>query len=213
MKAILFSLVLLLSAVELGCSSVERSGALGDSKVSGVTIAAQVCSSCHGISGNSVSPNFPNLAGQQEVYLVEQIKSFRNHHRSDLAGFEYMWGLSAHLTNAQIQQLAAYYAGQSPRAGSVSSTTRMNSGRTIFEKGVPANGIPACATCHGATAQGNQQFPRLAGQHADYLVKQLIVFRQTEGRPEGAIMKGVAHNLTDENMKDVAAYLQAMALK
>jgi cytochrome c553 len=213
MKAILFSLILLVSAVELGCSAVERSRASGDPKVSGVTIAAQVCSSCHGVSGNSVSPNFPNLAGQQEVYLVEQIKSFRNHHRSDLAGFEYMWGLSAHLTDAQIQQLAVYYAGQSPRVGSVSSTTRMNGGRTIYEKGIPANGIPACATCHGAMAQGNQQFPRLAGQHADYLVKQLIVFRQTEGRPEGAIMKGVAHNLTDENMKDVAAYLQAMALQ
>lgn len=212
MKAILYSLALLLCAVEWGCSSVGRSRALGDPKVSGVTIAAQVCSSCHGVSGNSVSPNFPNLAGQQEGYFVAQMKSFRSHNRSDPAGFEYMWGLSAHLTDTQIQQLAVYYAGHSPRAGSASSTTRMNGGRTIYENGVPANGIPACATCHGATAQGNQQFPRLAGQHADYLVKQLIVFRQTDGRPEGAIMKGVAHNLTDENMKDVAAYLQAMAL-
>ena len=66
------------------------------------------------------------------------------------------------------------------------------------------------AACHGALAQGNEQFPRLAHQHADYLVKQLMVFQRTDERPEGAIMKTIAHDLTPANMADVAAYLQGM---
>ncbi|MGZ5714542.1 MAG: c-type cytochrome, partial [Caldimonas sp.] len=80
----------------------------------------------------------------------------------------------------------------------------------IFESGVPATGVPACTGCHGAQGQGNATFPRLAGQHADYLVKQLIVFQRTDERPEGAIMKTVAHELTPENVRDVASYLQAL---
>jgi cytochrome c553 len=213
MKLTLLAMVVTTAVLQFGCGSVERSRALGDPKVSANTIAMQVCSSCHGVGGTSISPNFPNLAGQQEGYLVAQLKSFRSHNRSDPDGFEYMWGLSAHLTDEQIQGLAAYYASQQPRAGTPANDAQLIEGRSIFEKGVPANGVPACAGCHGAAAQGNQQFPRLAGQHAHYLVKQLEIFRQTEGRPEGSIMKGVAHSLTPENMENVAAYLEAIAQK
>jgi cytochrome c553 len=70
--------------------------------------------------------------------------------------------------------------------------------------------VPACSTCHGAEGKGNETFPRLAGQHADYLMKQLLVFQRTDERPEGSIMKTVAHDLTAQNIQDVAAYLQAM---
>lgn len=213
MKLPLLALALTTAVLQFGCGSVERSRALGDPRVSANTIAMQVCSSCHGVGGTSISPNFPNLAGQQETYLVAQMKSFRSHNRSDPDGFEYMWGLSAHLTDEQIQGLAAYYAGQQPSAGARANDAQLTEGRSIFEKGVPASGVPACAGCHGAAAQGNQQFPRLAGQHAHYLVKQLEVFQQTEGRPEGSIMKGVAHALTPENMENVATYLEAMAQK
>jgi len=70
--------------------------------------------------------------------------------------------------------------------------------------------IPACAGCHGARGEGNGTFPRLAGQHADYVVKQLVVFQRTDERPEGAIMKTVAHALTEDNMEAVAAYVQGL---
>jgi cytochrome c553 len=213
MKEVLLTLTLTLAAVSSGCTSVERSRALGDPNVSATTIALQVCSNCHGVGGISVSPNFPNLAAQQEVYLVAQLKSFKSHNRSDPAGFEYMWGLSAHLSDDQIKGLATYYASQPPRAGSSGKAARMNDGQSIFEKGVPANNIPACSTCHGPNAQGNQTFPRLAGQHADYLVKQLKVFQRTDERPEGSVMKSVAHLLTNDNMEDIAAYLEAMPPK
>lgn len=213
MKQVLFTLTLTLAALSSGCTSVERSRALGDPDVPAKTIALHVCSNCHGVEGTSVSPNFPNLAAQQEVYFVEQLKSFKSHNRSDPAGFEYMWGLSAHLSDDQIKGLAAYYAAQQPKSGAPADSARMSAGQEVFEKGVPAKEIPPCMTCHGPAAQGNQQFPRLAGQHADYLVKQLKVFQRTDERPEGSIMKTVAHLLTNENMENVAAYLEAMPPK
>lgn len=83
-------------------------------------------------------------------------------------------------------------------------------GRPIFNDGISAKGIPPCHSCHGPGGAGNEKFPRLAGQHADYLVKQLTVFQRTDERPEGSIMKTVAHDLTQENIIDVAAYLQAL---
>lgn len=194
------------------CANVERSRNLNDPGVSAKAMAQQVCSACHGIDGNSVSPNFPNLAAQTEPYVVSQLKNFRKQSRADPAGFEYMWGLSRHLTDEQIDGLASYFASQKlqPIAG---GTAQAAAGKTIFESGVPDKNIPPCKACHGDHGQGNAQTPRLAGQHADYLQKQLGVFQRTDERPEGAVMKIIAHDLTETNMKDVAAYLQAASLQ
>lgn len=194
------------------CSNLERSRNLADPAVSGKALAQQVCSNCHGLDGNSVSPNFPNLAAQTEPYVVEQLTSFRKHSRLDPAGFEYMWGLSRHLTDRQIQELAAYYAGQSVKtpAYPTAKPELRDAGRQIFSSGVPGKNIPACLTCHGPEGLGNQQFPRIAGQHADYLVKQLLVFQRTDQRPEGAVMKVIAHDLTPANIDAVASYLEAL---
>jgi cytochrome c553 len=209
-KGAYLSLSLIVVAIVAGCSLPERSRSLGDPNVAAKTLALQVCSNCHGVQGVSVSPNFPHLAAQSEPYLVEQLKSFRSHGRSDPAGFEYMWGISARLTDEQINGLAAYFSSQKPAQGKSRNPALLKAGQAIFENGIAASNTPACSGCHGAKGEGLQQFPRLAGQHADYLVKQLMVFQRTEQRPEGAMMKGVAHALTSENMKNVAAYLEAM---
>lgn len=194
-----------------GCGNIERSRNLADPRVSAVTLAQQVCSNCHGVGGNAVSPNFPNLAGQIEPYLVAQLNGFKSHGRRDPAGFEYMWGLSRSLSEEQINGLAAYYAAQvlipPPIEG---DRSRFEAGRSIFESGVADKGIPACVGCHGAKGEGNAPIPRIAGQHVDYIVKQLLVFQRTDERPEGTIMKTVAHNLTQQHIRDVATYLQAM---
>lgn len=213
MRGISCALVLTLAVANSSCTSVERSRSLGDPRLSAKTIALQVCSNCHGIDGVSISPNFPNLAAQQEAYLVKQLKSFKTHKRSDPAGVNNMWGMSAHLTDDQIKGLAAYYASTRPNQGTSPDVARMNEGRLIFEKGIPENEIPACSACHGQNAEGNQEAPRLAGQHTDYLVKQLKVFQRTDKRPKGVIMKSIAHLLTTENMENVAAYLEAMPQK
>uniref|UniRef100_UPI001930DEDC c-type cytochrome n=1 Tax=Herminiimonas sp. CN TaxID=1349818 RepID=UPI001930DEDC len=111
------SLGMALVAIIAGCSLPERSRALGDSTISAKTVALQVCSNCHGVQGISESPNFPNLAAQTPLYIEAQLKSFKNHGRSDPAGFEYMWGISARLSDEQISGLAAYFSAQSPAPG------------------------------------------------------------------------------------------------
>jgi cytochrome c553 len=204
------SLGLLPIALVSSCSSVDRSRNLGNPEVSAKSIATQVCSNCHGAYGVSVSPNFPNLAGQQQPYLIEQLKSFKQHTRSDPAASKYMWGLSTHLTDDQITGLADYFSTQKLPAEIAATKESTADGQAIFEHGIAESNTPACSTCHGAKAEGNQMFPRLAGQHADYIVKQLKVFQETDDRPDAVLMKGVSKGLTPENMKSVALYLQAL---
>ena len=194
-----------------GCANPERSRDFGNPDVTAVTMAQQVCSNCHGVTGNAVSPNFPNLAGQVEAYTVAQLSEFRGKSRQDPAGFEYMWGLSRHLTDEQIKGLGEYYAKQQPvRQPMEGDASRLPAGKTLFEMGIAANGVPACATCHGPEGQGNATFPRIAGQHSDYVVKQLNVFQRTDERPDGSVMKVVAHGLTSEDIQNVAAFLQTL---
>ena len=211
MKSATFVLLSVASVISVGCANTERSRDLANPKVSATTLAQQVCSNCHGLTGNAVSPNFPNLAAQTAPYFVGQLNAFKSHNRHDPAGFEYMWGLSRSLTEDQINGLAAYYASQVPDSQKIEGDqSRLEAGKSIFTSGVPATGVPACSGCHGAQGQGNATFPRLAGQHADYLIKQLVVFQRTDERPEGPIMKTVAHELTRQDIEDVASYLQAL---
>jgi cytochrome c553 len=211
MKQLEFIATVVVASGLAACTNLERSRNLNDPGVPVSATAQQVCSNCHGVDGNSTSPNFPNLAAQPQTYIVHQLEGFREHSRSDPAGFEYMWGLSRHLTDGQIEGLAAYFSGQKPRGNAVRpDAAQASAGKKIFEGGVPEKSIPACVSCHGDRGQGKDQFPRLAGQHADYVMKQLSVFQRTDERPKGAVMKVIAHDLTGENMRDVAAFLQGM---
>ena len=197
------------------CGSIDRSRETANPRTPASTLAQQVCSNCHGADGNSSSPNFPNLAAQTEPYFIEQLTAFRRHSRADPAGFEYMWGLSRHLTDEQIKGLASYFASQKIRPVLYASGNErlIDAGQAIFTGGVPQKNIPACTTCHGAGGLGNAQFPRIANQYADYIVKQLTVFQRTDERPEASVMKVIAHDLTRENMQAVAAYLEALPLR
>ncbi|MEJ8836026.1 c-type cytochrome [Ramlibacter sp. AN1133] len=208
MKAGRAACLLLPLALLTGCADLSRSRDLGNPRVSAVTLAGQVCSNCHGFTGVSVSPNFPNLAAQTPEYLSAQLKEFRSHGRKDPAGFRYMWGLSRSLTDEQIAGLAAYYAAQAPASGLPGAGSP--AGRTIYLEGVPARNVPACATCHGAEGQGNATFPRLAGQHRDYVAKQLKGFQRTDDRPAGAVMQTIAHALGAEDIVDIASYVQGL---
>ena len=210
MKTALLLLAASLAAVSSGCASIERSRNLHNPAVAGRTLAEQVCSNCHGLDGNSVSPNFPRLAGQPSGYLASQLKQFRSHNRSDPAGFVYMWGLSRGLTDAQIEELAKYFSEQVPKPNAPGDARLAETGRGIFDTGIASQNVPPCSSCHGPKGYGTETFPRLAGQHSDYVVKQLGVFRNTEQRPEGAVMKTVTHSLTPQDMQAVAAYMQGL---
>ncbi len=214
MNNVSITLALILAAIGTGCQTTpERSRNLNDPSVSGKTLAQQVCSNCHGIDGNSVNPNFPNLAEQQKDYFVDEIKEFKSHDRFDPAGFEYMWGLSRSLTEKQVGELAAYFAAQKNIPDKSADPKREAEGKLVFDQGVPAKNIPPCMACHGPEAAGNGTFPRLAGQHADYIMKQLTVFQRTDERPQGAVMKNVAHDLTPDNIANVAAFLSTLSKK
>jgi cytochrome c553 len=213
-----FKLVLIVVAMLAfaGCANPGRSRDLGNPDVEAKVLAQQVCSNCHGMTGNAVSPNFPNLAGQVEPYVVAQLNGFKSRHRQDPAGFEYMWGLSRGLSDKQVAGLAAYYAAQSSQPSIRRGTSaQIDAGRSVFESGVFDNGkqVPPCTGCHGPGGLGQGAFPRLAGQHADYVVKQLTGFQRSDDRPDAAAMKVVAHDLTRQNIVDVASYVQSLGGK
>jgi cytochrome c553 len=208
MKSYLSLPFLAVLAVMSGCANVERSRDLNNPDVPPAVTAVQVCSICHGIDGNSVSPNFPRLAAQQPAYIVSQLENFRAQNRSDPAGFEYMWGLSHKLSDDQIKGLAEYFSKQTPQANAVADTTLMSAGKEIYENGLPNKDTPPCMACHGSQAEGAAAFPRLANQHQDYIIKQLEVFQRTEERPNTP-MTQIAHLLSPDEIRAVAAYVQA----
>jgi len=128
---------LALGIAAAACSNLPRSRDLGNPEVSGATLARQVCSNCHGVTGDSISPNMPKLAAQQREYLSAQLRGFRSHSRRDPAGFEYMWGISRSLTDKQIEELADYYAAQT-MARAVSPVSANERGHALFAAGAPA---------------------------------------------------------------------------
>ncbi len=224
-----FAKILTLSALALtlgACSNIERSRNLGNPQVSGYTLAQQVCSTCHGGSngtntnGSAINPTYPNLAGQQAPYLETQLQQFHDHTRRNAAAQDMMWGLASQLTPEQIKGIAAFYAQQKALPNPVKADpATLAAGQKLFVEGVPENTVAACASCHGANAEGNGPIPRLAGQHADYLYKQLAVFNEdavrenhpdTQGRPLGVVMDNISHGLTDQQKHQVAAYLQSI---
>jgi cytochrome c553 len=209
MQKLTLPLALATAVLFTGCSNIERSRNLADPNVSGHTLAQQVCSICHGIDGNSINPEFPKLAGQQKQYIINQLHNFRGHDRSDPPGPEFMWGLSRSLTDAQIAGIADYFSKQTSRPNKRVAVARFDAGKQLFDDGLPKQGTPPCQACHGPLAQGLQNFPRLANQHAHYLIHQLHIFQETNFRP-GTPMKQVTHALTAKQMYDVAGYLQAL---
>ncbi|KVQ98075.1 c-type cytochrome [Burkholderia ubonensis] len=202
----LVSLAMLLAGS--ACHDLERSRQVDNPAVAGKTIALQVCSNCHGATGVSVSPMFPKLAGQRKEYLVDQLTDFKLHTRADPNAKRYMWGFT-HLTDAQIDELATYFSSQSTTLGDIGDLALIGAGKAIFESGLPDKGVSACIGCHGQHGEGVERFPRLAGQHADYVIKQLRIFRETDTRPRGTVMKEVCANMSEHDMRAVAAYVEA----
>lgn len=156
--------------------------------------------------GHSESPVFPRLNAQTPEYLVAQLKGFREHARGETDARSYMWAITSQLDDATIQSLADYFSQQEPIPGAAGDAALSANGQEIFEHGVPDKGVPACASCHGAQAQGAATFPRLAGQHQEYLLRQIEVFKNGT-RGNAPVMTAVAHTLSPEQAKAVAAYL------
>lgn len=169
--------------------------------------AVELCSTCHGPYGISTSPNFPILAAQRQGYLEAQIEAFRSHTRAEKDAHDIMWGIAGNLDPAIIKGIAQYYATQQPAPGRAGDPAAIAQGKEVFDKGVPSRSIPPCATCHGPDAAGLADFPRLAGQHASYVVKQLN-YIQTLVRA-APVMHGIVKDLTPAEIQAVAVYVQS----
>jgi cytochrome c553 len=166
--------------------------------------ATTTCQDCHGPKGDSTVATFPRLNGQQADYIAAQLKNFRDHSRSDPHAQAYMWGMASQLDDSIIAELGKYYAAQTATQAQ-SGGDLAAEGKKIYLNGAPAQNVPACATCHGVQAEGNSIMPRLAGQHADYLKKQLEAFRST--LRENDIMHANTKDMNDSQIEALVSFL------
>jgi cytochrome c553 len=171
------------------------------------SIASQVCAACHGADGNSTAPANPKIAGQGVDYLGKQLRDFKaGGGKKPLRESPIMNGMVANLSDGDMKGLAAYYAGQALKPAAASDKDLAALGQKLWRGGDLANGVPACAGCHGPAGAGvPAQYPRLGGQYAEYVAAQLTAFR--EGRranDPNAMMRGVAARMTDHQIRAVA---------
>jgi cytochrome c553 len=172
-------------------------------------IVADTCDVCHGDDGISPRARFPNLAAQTKEYLDAQLQNFRNHMRADPDAVAYMWRQAGALSATSMKEISAYYSAVPPPKGSADeSAVLVAAGKQIYEHGIPSENVPACGACHGASGAGMAVFPRIAGQHPEYLVAQLQAFR-SKAR-DNAIMYANVEHMTDGQMREVAAYLASL---
>jgi cytochrome c553 len=137
--------------------------------------------------------------------MEAQLKAFRDKTRADPPAMAFMWGMASQLDDEMIKDLASYYASRAPRAVPTSQVALASLGKEIYERDVGTHGAPSCLACHGAAAQGSGTAPRLAGQHPEYLAKQLAFFK-TKLRGNHAVMAAVCADLTVEQIQAVAVY-------
>lgn len=168
--------------------------------------ASQVCAACHGADGNSAIALNPKLAGQQPEYIAKQLKDFKSGERKNAV----MSGMAATLTPEDMANLAAYYAGQTHTNGKARSNGAGSLGEKIYRGGIASTHVPACAACHGPNGAGIPvRFPRIAGQHADYILAQMKAFRTGE-RANAPMMRTIAEKMTDQEMAAVSDYIQGL---
>lgn len=155
---------------------------------------AGACIGCHGMDGISKSPMFPSLAGQSARYLETQLKHFRSSERENST----MNAMAKNLSDSDIQNLAAYFAGLPGKSAGGKAD--------LAEAGKEKAAM--CMGCHGSTLQGNGQFPKLSGQQPQYISKQLSDFKS--GSRKAGQMNVIAKNLSDDDIKALAEYIGSL---
>ena len=169
-------------------------------------IVQNVCAACHAADGNSVVSVNPKLSGQHPEYLIKQLMEFKSGKRANAV----MSAMAANLSPEEMKGLAAYFSEQKISLAKAKSNGHGSLGEKIYRGGIAATGVPACASCHGATGAGlPKQFPRMAAQHSDYLLAQLRTFRTGE-RANAPMMMAIAAKMTDAEMAAVSDYMQGL---
>lgn len=165
-------------------------------------IVSTVCARCHGADGNSATPNFPKLAGQPSAYLVKQIGEFYAGTRTH----DLITPAATPIAAEDIAGVATYFSQQKPTRGPTGEPTLTEIGKLLYTIGNPKTGLPSCDGCHSPDGSGGGRFPRLAGQHRDYLIKQLDDIRAGR-RNSSALMRAVADRMGELETRALAVYL------
>jgi cytochrome c553 len=167
-----------------------------------------VCAACHAIDGNSVITANPKLAGQHPEYLYKQLTNFKSGERANAV----MSGMAGMLSDADMHAVAEYFSKQTLNLGQAKTNGAGSLGEKIYRAGIQANNVPACAACHGPSGDGLPvKYPRLGGQHSEYVLNQLRQFRLgTRANDEAKVMRTIAAKLTDQEMEAVADYIQGL---
>ena len=196
-----------LISVPLVLALASGSTVAGDA-AAGKTKAAP-CAACHGLDGNSPNPIWPKLAGQSTQYIRKQIADYKSGARSD----PLMSAQAALLaTDQDVADVAAFFTSQKQSDGVAKADLAVR-GEQFYRGGNLANGVAACSGCHGPVGLGNPsaKFPRISGQHADYLTKALKDFRAgTRSNDPNGMMRGVAERMSDAEIAAVAQYVQGL---
>lgn len=165
-----------------------------------------VCAACHGADGNSGVPANPKLAQQHPDYVVKQLQDFKAGKRTS----PIMQGFAAQLTDADMQNIASWVHSQKAKPGFARDKELVSLGERIYRGGIAERQVAACAGCHSPNGAGiPSQYPRLSGQHADYVAAQLVAFRDGVRR-NSAQMSGVAAKMNDREIRAVADYIAGL---
>ena len=171
----------------------------------GGTLSA-ACQACHTSDGSRGAPANPILQGQHPEYLVKQLTEFKSGKRANAI----MKGMAAPLSADDMTHIAAFYASKSAKAGFAKNKDTVTLGEKIYRGGIADRSIPACSGCHSPNGAGiPAQYPRVAGQHADYTEAQLVAFRSGV-RTNSAQMTGVAAKMNDREIKAVSDYIAGL---
>ena len=172
----------------------------------GQAISTQVCGACHAADGSRGSPANPILAGQHPEYLAKQLQEFKAGKRNNAI----MMGMAGPLSVDDMRNVAAFYASKSAKPGFAKDAELARLGEKIYRGGLADRAVPACAGCHSPNGAGiPSQYPRLAGQHADYAEAQLVAFR-SGARANNPAMSAIAARLSDREIKAVADYVAGL---
>lgn len=171
-----------------------------------IPIVRAQCAICHGERGESAHPEFPQLAGQNAVYLRKQLQDFKTGARQH----ESMTPIAQGLSDEQVQLLADYFSHQRAQVLAGEDELLMQLGHYIYERGNIYNQVPACKSCHSSTALGNERMPRLAGQHPKYIENQLRRFQSRQRHNDSGAMTFVTQGLSELELRGVSAYLGSL---
>ena len=195
-SAAVLALLCLVAAAAAPAAGLERAEELVQGR----------CSMCHGADGESSTPAFPRLAGQHAAYIARQLADYQTGRRKNTA----MQAVVEDLSAADLSALGRWFESRPVHAHAVANPELADAGRRVYEQGHAATGLAACAGCHGPAGQGTPTLPRLAGQHAQYLERQLRAFHQRERTNDNAVMHAVASRLDAQQRQAVASYLSGL---